>query len=110
MPRVTDLDWLALLLGFIAVVAAAARLGVQAMATWRALRSFQRRLARTLAELEASVARTERRLDKASEAAARLAAAQLRLQRSLATASVLAEAAGEPAALLESARAFLPRK
>jgi hypothetical protein len=107
---VSGLDWIALLVGFVAIVAAAVTLGVRAMATWRAFNSFQRRLDRTLAELDAAIARAERRMTTAGDAAARLTAAQMRLQQSLATAGILADAASEPAALLQSARAFLPSK
>ena len=79
----------------LAPLAGTAFAAVRGLNAWRTLRRFQRRLGASLAEVTRGLAEVESHVTRASESAARIARAQRRLEESLATASLLASAAGD---------------
>jgi len=79
----------------VAAGAGATFAALRGLGAWRELRSFQRALDDSLADVTRRVAGAEARLARAGESAARLARARRRLQESLATAGLLASAAGD---------------
>jgi hypothetical protein len=83
---------------------------VRGLEAWRTLRSFQRTTLRRLGQLEAEIAKIEKRGAKAAETAARLDVSVRRLQESLATASVIARAAGDVWSLVGGVRGVVPTK
>jgi hypothetical protein len=83
---------------------------LRALALWRSFRRFRRAIDRELARLTARLAQTERELERAGEGAREVNDARVRLQASLATASVLLRGAGEAWALVARMRALRPAK
>jgi hypothetical protein len=102
--------WLSLLVFVVVIGVTLAIAVVRGLAAWRAFNSFQARTDYALLELEQNVDAVEARLEEVEHASARLAAAQSRLQESLATAAVLADAAGEARVLLRNVRGVFPTK
>jgi len=94
------LAWSSLGVFVVAAGAGAAFAALRGLEAWRALRSFRRALGESLAELTRRVAGAEARFARAGESAARLARARRRLEESLATAALLATAAGDARAAL----------
>ena len=110
MARLHVLILLSLLFFALAVIAGLIVAGLRALALWQTLRRSRRRLDRELAELTRRLGRTEQRLAGANEQAVQLDRARLALQDSVATALVLARAAGEASALAGRMRAVFPSK
>jgi hypothetical protein len=102
--------WLALVVFVLAVVAGAGLAGVRALAAWRSFRALRRQIDRTLEDLDRSVAGIESRLAKAGRTARRLEEARARLNESLATARVLADAFGETRAVVGGVTGIVPTK
>jgi hypothetical protein len=98
------------------VVFAVATLGgltlaaVRGWGAWRAFRVFRRVTMPALATTAAKLAGIEARTAAASAQAARLEQARSRLEESVATASVLAGAAGEILSFLRVIRSVVPEK
>lgn len=107
MPLVV---WISLVVGVVAILAGLVLLAKRALESWRAFRSLRRSLTRALGDLTQRVAGIETRLAHASSNAAQFSDAQVRLRRSLATAAVLADAAGEAGKAVGRLRGFIPRK
>jgi hypothetical protein len=107
---VTVVDWLAFGVLVVSFVASAIILALRALDTWRAFRSLRRTVFKGLGDLERRISGIEARLAKLGDNAAKLDDAKTRLTRSLATASVLAEAAGEARESLGWLRTAVPRK
>jgi hypothetical protein len=106
----TVVDWIAFGVLVVAVGASSVILGLRAFAAWRAFRSLRRTVGRGVGELSRRVSGVETRLTHLGENAAKLEHARRRLERSLSTAAVLADAAGEARASLRWIRAVVPRK
>ena len=106
----TLVDWLAF--GVLVVCAGAGTviLGLRALEAWRAFRSLRRSIGRGLGDLTARVTGVERRLAHLGDNAAKLDHARRRLERSLSTAAVLADALGEARSAVGGIRALVPRK
>jgi hypothetical protein len=94
------LAWSSLGVFVVAAGAGAAFAALHGLRAWRKLRSFQRAVGGSLADVTRGVAGAEARLARAGESAARLAQARRRLQESLATTALLAAAAGDARAAL----------
>lgn len=106
----TTVDWLAFGVLVVSVGAGAVVLGLRAFDAWRAFRSLRRAVGRGLGDLNRRVNGVERRVSHLGENASRLNDTRVRLERSLSTAAVLAEAAGEARSSLRWIRAVVPRK
>lgn len=106
----TLVDWLALGVFIVSGVAGTVLLGLRAFDAWRAFRSLRREVGRGLGDLIGRVAGVETRLAHLGDNAAKLDKARTRLERSLSTAAVLADAAGEARSALAGIRALVPRK
>ena len=106
---VGSLPWLGLGIFLVAVIAGAVVAGVRGLAAYRGMRSFQRRLNVAVAETQRLIDGIEPRVAKATATAARLEEARAQLERSVATAKVLADAFGEALALVKRVTAFVPR-
>jgi hypothetical protein len=104
------LIWASLLVFVVSVTGGLVLVGVRALAAWRAFRALRRRTGEVLLETTRRVSETEQRLAGAAEAAARLDRARLRLQEGLATAAILAAAAGEARTLVGTVQGVVPRK
>jgi hypothetical protein len=83
---------------------------VRGLEAWRTFRSFRRATLRRLGELEAEIAKIEKRGAQAAATAGRLDVSVGQLQESLATASIIARAAGDAWALVGSVRGVVPTK
>jgi hypothetical protein len=83
---------------------------VRGLAAWRSFRRFRRRFRDAMSGLPHRIETTERRLALAGETAARLDRARAELERSLATARVLADAASEAKDLVDRLPGFVPRR
>jgi hypothetical protein len=83
---------------------------VRGFEAWRSFRRLRRRLRDGLAGMTQRFAVTEQRLAHAGETAQRLDRARTELEQSLATARVLADAAGEAKDLVDRLRGFAPRR
>jgi hypothetical protein len=110
MRRVNDAVWISLVVFGVAVGAGLALALVRALVAWRAFKRFRRSTEPRLAETAAALARLEARSSAVSARVVRVERAQARLQRSLATARVVSDAAGEAWGFVERARAAMPRK
>jgi hypothetical protein len=106
----TLVDWLAFGVLVVSTGTGAVILGLRAFDAWRAFRSLRRTVGRGLGDLTGRVTGVERRLAHLGDNAAKLDDAQKRLQRSLSTAAVLADAAGDARSALGRIRALVPRK
>ena len=106
----TLVDWLALGVFIVSGGAGTVILGLRAFDAWRAFRSLRRTVGRGLGELTGRVNEVEGRLAHLGANASKLDDARRRLERSLSTAAVLADAAGEARAALGGIRALVPRK
>jgi hypothetical protein len=107
MPAFT---WIALGVFVLTVLSGAILASVRTLAAWRAFQSLRRSVAGGLDDMVRKVADVEERLAHAGRTATRLDEATARLRDSLATASVLASAAGEARAPIERIRGVIPRK
>ena len=107
MPAFT---WVALAVFVLAVVSGAVLTTLRTLAAWRAFRSLRRSVADGLDDMVQKVSDVEDRLVRAGRTAARLDEATARLRDSLATASVLASAAGETRSSIGRIRGVVPRK
>jgi hypothetical protein len=83
---------------------------VRAVALWRALRQFRRRLDDRLVEMSLRMAGTEKRVADAGRRVAQLDRSRISLQESVARALVLGRAASDASALLGRVRGFYPSK
>jgi hypothetical protein len=106
----TVVTWLALGVFVLAVGSGLLTLMARALDAWRAVRSIRRTLGRGLGDLERRVTDVETRVAHIGENAAKLDHARQRLERSLATAALLAGAAGETRSALGRIRGLVPRK
>jgi hypothetical protein len=102
--------WIALVVSAIVVGVGLVITAVQGLRAWRAFRRFRRTTEPRLAETAAALARLEVRSNAVTARVVRLERAQARLQRSLAAARVVSDAAGEALGFVERARAAMPRK
>jgi L-alanine-DL-glutamate epimerase-like enolase superfamily enzyme len=93
----------------VAVVAGPVFAGARGLRAWRDFRRFRRRALEPLVGLTERLETTERRLAAAGATAVRLDGARASLERSLAQARVLADAAGEARVLVDQVRGFAPR-
>ena len=100
---------LSLIVFVVAVVTGFAAAGTRGLVAWRAFKSFKRNAADAMVETAARIEQLEARTAASSDRAARLAAAQAQLQRSLAEAAVIRQAADEVNALVERIRLVAPR-
>ena len=110
MPQMSTLIWGSLLVFAVPVAGGLVFAGMRALAAWRAFRLLRRRVGDALLDMTRRLAQAEQRLEGAAEAAARLDRARLRLQEGLATAAILAAAAGEARTVAGSVRGIVPRK
>jgi hypothetical protein len=110
MRRVTDAVRIALVVFAVAVIAGLALALVRGLAAWRALRRFRGTTERRLEETAVALARLEARSNAVTAKVMQIERAQASLQRSLATARVVSDAAGEAWSFVERARAAMPRK
>jgi len=101
---------IALIIFGVAVAAGLAAATVRGLQAWRDYRAFRRTVLKRLGELNAALAKVERRSGKATVGAARLNHARERLQRTLELAAVVTGAAGEPWSLIRLVRGAVPRK
>jgi hypothetical protein len=106
----TLVDWLAFGVLVVSSGTGAVILGLRAFDAWRAFRSLRRTVGRGLGDLTGRVTGVERRLVHLGDNAGKLNDARTRLQRSLSTAAVLADAAGDARSALGRIRALVPRK
>jgi len=100
---------LSLIVFVVGVVSGVAVAGTRGLGAWRAFKSFKRNAADAMVETAARIEQLEARTAASSDRAARLAAAQAQLQRSLAEAAVIRQAADEVNALVERIRLVAPR-
>jgi hypothetical protein len=100
---------LSLIVFAVAVVAGLAVAAARGLGAWRAFKSFKRNAADGMLETAARIEQLEARTAASNDRAARLAAAQGQLKRSLAEAAVIGEAAGEVSAFVERLRLVAPR-
>jgi hypothetical protein len=103
-------DWVAFGVLVLLAGAGAVVLGLRAFEAWRAFRSLRRAVGRGLGDLNRRIAGVETRVSHLGENAARLDDARRRLERSISTVAVIAEAAGEARSSLRWIRALVPRK
>jgi hypothetical protein len=103
-------DWIAFGVAAVSVGGGFVILGLRAFDTWRAFRSLRRTVGRGLGDLTRRVAGTESRIAHLGDNATKLERAGSGLTRSLASAAVLAAAAGDARASLGVIRALIPRK
>jgi hypothetical protein len=101
---------IALIIFGVAVAAGLAAATVRGLLAWRDFRAFRRTVLKRLGELNAALAKVERRSGKGAESAARLDQARERLQRTLAIAAVVTGATDESWSLLRLVRGVVPRK
>jgi hypothetical protein len=102
--------WIALALGFLAVVVPAASATAHGLRTWRTAHRLMGKLGQELEGLEARATAAGEKAAAAGGQGEELAAATERLQHSLAQLAVLREAAAEARALPRSLVALVPRK
>ena len=102
--------WIALGVLVVTVTGGLVLLGLRALDTWRAFRSFRRTVLRGLGDVSRRAAGAERRFAHVAENAAKLERAGVRLERSLSTAAVLADAAAEARGAVRRARGVIPHK
>jgi hypothetical protein len=107
---VRTIVWIPLLVSGVAVVGGLTAAAVQGLAAWRAFRRFRHAVGDGLLDATRRLAEAERRLAHTGEKAAELDRARVRLQRTLAIASVLTGATGEAWGIVGRARGFVPRK
>lgn len=106
----TVVDWLAFGVLVVSFLASSVVLALRVLESWWAFRSLRRTVFKGLGDLERRFSAVETRLTKLGDNAVKLDDARSRLTRSLATASVLAEAAGQARGSLGWLRAVVPRK
>src|SRR5205823_5681287 len=94
-PSVGALVWSSFAFLLVAAGGGATFAGLRGLRAWRTFRSLRRSIGAGLVEVTARVAGMEARLAQATASAARLERAQRQLQDSLATARLLAAAAGD---------------
>jgi hypothetical protein len=109
MRHVHHLVAVSLLVFAVAVVSGLVLAGVRGLAAWRAFKSFKRNAGDGMLETAARLEQLEARTARSTERTGRLAQAQAQLQRSLAEAAVVGEAANEVRALVERVRLVAPR-
>ena len=102
--------WIALTVGFVAIVATLALLVARGFRTWRTFRALLRGVSRRLHELESKALATEQKAVGVTEGTTRLADAVAHLEQSLETLGVLREAVAEARAPIDRLRGFVPRK
>jgi len=107
---VTLVDWVALGVLVVSAGASTVIVGLRAFDAWRAFRSLRRTVGRGLGDLTGRVAGIETRLAHLGDNVAKLDNARTRLERSLSTAAVLTDAAGEARSAVGRIRALVPRK
>jgi len=100
----------ALIVFVVAILGGLGLAAVRGWAAWRAFRGFRRVTLPALAEAAAKLAGIEARTAAASAHAVRLDRARAQLDESVATATVLAGAAGEIWSFVQGARSVVPRK
>jgi hypothetical protein len=88
----------------VALVSGLVIAGIRGLAAWRAFRRFKRTTADAMVATAALMEQLEARTAGSAERAARLAEARAQLQRSLAEAAVISEAASEVWSLVQRAR------
>jgi hypothetical protein len=95
---------IALAVFVVAVVAGSAVAAVRGLDLWRAFKRFRRTVLAEMDDMNRRVGVLQRRADALPMQAARLQEAQASLQHSVAEARVIADAFGEAAALVRTAR------
>ena len=101
MHHAVGISLLVFVIAFLSGLTAA---GVRGLTAWRALKSFKSTAADAMLETAVLIERLEARTARSADRAARLERAQAQLQRSLAEAAVVGEAASEVWDLVERAR------
>ena len=101
---------LALIVFAVAILGGLALAAVRGWGAWRAFRVFRRVTMPALATTAGKLAAIEARTAAATAQAARLEQARARLEESVATATVLAGAAGEIWSFLRGIRSVVPDK
>jgi hypothetical protein len=101
---------LALIVFAVATLGGLTLAAVRGWSAWRAFRVFRRVTMPALAVIAGKLAGIEGRTAAASAQAVRLEQARARLEESVATASVLAGAAGEIWSVLRAIRSVVPEK
>ena len=110
MARLSTPVWISLLVFGIALAGGLVLAVTQALAAWRAFRSFRRTVIEGLAETSRRLAEAEKRVAGASARVAELDHARVRLQRALRVAAVLTGASSESWTLVDRALGIVPRK
>jgi hypothetical protein len=95
---------ISLIIFAIAIVSGLILAGVRGLVAWRALTSFKRTTAEAMLTTTVLLERLDARTAGAADRAARLTEAQAQLQKSLAEAAVVGEAASEVWSLVQRAR------
>ena len=100
---------ISLLVFALAAVSGIAVAGVRGLAAWRALKSFKRTTGEGMLRTAELIEKLEARSAASAGRAERLAGAQAQLQKTLAEAAVIGEAADEVWSLIQRARLVAPR-
>ena len=110
MPTMSHVVLLALIVFAVAVVGGFALASVRGFAAWRAFRGFRRVSEPALTDTATRIAGIEVRTAAATVEVERLERARAQLSESLATLSVLSQAAGEAWKVVQRARTVMPHK
>jgi len=102
--------WASLGVFLVVVTSTLVYAAIRGVGSWRAFRSYQRTVGRDLAATVGRVEATEARLAGIAVYGERFDQARTRLTESIATAKVLASAAGEVQAAAGKVRALVPRR